>query len=102
MTTSMVEFVINDVRFKTKTQLKKFENINVNKNQELSEYIDYLNGGMLASYDSISQRTREVLKENVNDAQRAYLEWSLAHIHTDMLKLHESLKNMQKALRDNH
>lgn len=101
--TNMVEFVINEERFKTKMPNRKSESINVNKNQELSEYIDITNGALLDTYDYLAKHTRQLLETKVlTDAQRSYLEWSLVHIHTDMLKLHESLKNMQKALREDN
>lgn len=80
---------------------KKSESTGVSKKQELSGYIDSVNAFLLLEYEDLAKLTRELLKTDVPDAQRSYLEWSLVHIHTDMLKLHESLKNMQKALREN-
>lgn len=69
--------------------------------QELIEYIDFVNEQLTSQYDSVVKQTRNILKTvKLDDIKRSYLEWSLAHLHADMVKLHEDLKNMQKSLRD--
>lgn len=69
--------------------------------QELIEYIDLINDQLTSQYDSVVKQTRNILKTTkLDDIKRSYLEWSLAHLHADMVKLHEDLKNMQKSLRD--
>lgn len=69
--------------------------------QELIEYIDHVNATLTSDYENVVVYTRNVLKTTkMDDIKRSYIEWSLAHIHTDMVKLHEDLKNMQKSLRD--
>jgi hypothetical protein len=69
--------------------------------QELIEYIDLINDQLTVKYGKVVDLTRYILKTTtLDDIKRSYLEWSLAHLHADMVKLHEDLKNMQKSLRD--
>ena len=69
--------------------------------QNLIEYIDFVNDTLTNNYETVSKYTQHILKTTkLDDIKRSYIEWSLAHIHTDMVKLHEDLKNMQKSLRD--
>jgi hypothetical protein len=69
--------------------------------QELIEYIDLINDQLTVKYGKVVDLTRHILKTTkLDDIKRSYLEWSLAHLHADMVKLHEDLKNMQKSLRD--
>lgn len=70
--------------------------------QELIEYIDLINDQLTVKYGKVVDLTRSVLKNSkLDDIKRSYLEWSLAHLHADMVQLHEDLKNMQKSLREN-
>ena len=75
--------------------------MNDKTNQELIAYIDHVNASLTSDYENVVAMTRKVLKmPELDNMQRSYLEWSLAHIHQDMIKLHEDFKNMQKSLRD--
>lgn len=74
-------------------------NTNVATNQELIEYIDNVNDQITKFYEIIAKDTRQALTSTkLTDMQRSYLEWSLAHLHTDLIKVHETLKNMQRNL----
>ena len=87
---------------KSKMQSLKFKSTNVATNKELIEYIDHVNGEVTKFYEVIARDTRQALTSTkLNTMQRSYLEWSLAHLHAELVKVHETLKNMQRSLDEN-
>ena len=93
-------FVIRNVVSKKMKLRKKFVSTHGKTNRELIEYIDNVNEQITMFYDIIAKDTRQVLTSTkLNDMQRSYLEWSLVHLHGELLKTHETLKNMQRSLK---
>jgi len=93
---------IKNVVSKNEKPMKKFKSSNLATNQELIEYIKHVNDQVTKFYEVINKDTRQVLTSTkLTDMQRSYLEWSLVHLHADLLKVHETLKNMQRSLDEN-
>lgn len=66
---------------------------------KINEYLDIMNAGENADYAYLSENIRKIMP-HVPDRLKAEFEWLLATLHTDMVKLHSTIKNLQEALRD--
>lgn len=65
----------------------------------LIAFIDTVNDQLNQFYDTITELTRGINSADNDNAKRAYLDWAVAHLHTDMVNTHTTLKNMQAQLR---
>ena len=67
--------------------------------KELIESIDNENESLYNDYDYLNDNVRKLFG-SVTREQKINMEWLLAKLHTDMVILHTSLKELQKAVRD--
>lgn len=66
---------------------------------KLSEYLDHLNAQLLSDYERVDHATKEIQTLTTDRKVLSEFEWLRAHIHRDMLQLHETIKQYQDAIR---
>jgi hypothetical protein len=88
---------------KGKKQMKKSKNIKITNGHliEISDYIDHVNQSLNNDYDYLFTAIRGVIDtESVDKKTLTTLSWKLTHLHTDMVNMHMTMKELQRAIRE--
>lgn len=70
-------------------------------NDQLITYLDHVSASLTSDYETVFHETRALLDNpKLSKMGKAALQWGLTRLHTDMLQLHQSIKDQQRFLKD--
>jgi hypothetical protein len=68
---------------------------------EISDYIDHVNQSLNSDYDYLYSAIRSIIdEESVDKKTLTTLAWKITHLHTDMVNMHMTMKELQRAIRE--
>ena len=67
------------------------------KLQDLNDYLDRLSSSYISDYGTLKDLVDSIA---TTDNNKAHLDWCLVHLHTDMVSIHKTIKNVQSRFRE--